>query len=91
MYTIGMQGHHDSYRMWVLPQTYGVLPMAVKKESSKVNPVPEERAVKPVRLELSETDHERLEACARARGLNKASYCRQAVLKEIKADEAGNA
>jgi hypothetical protein len=42
---------------------------------------------KAVRLDLTPTDHARLERCARDRGLNRASYARQAVLERIKADE----
>ena len=42
---------------------------------------------KAVRLDLTPTDHARLERCARDRGLNRASYSRQAVLEQIKADE----
>lgn len=61
-----------------------------KKRASKLNAVQQPpRAVKSVRLELSLTDHERLERCAKERGLNMASYARMAVLKLIKADEAG--
>jgi hypothetical protein len=57
-----------------------------KKRAKKVNTLTEKSA-RPVRLDLSETDHERLERCAKERGLNKASYARQAVLERIKADE----
>jgi hypothetical protein len=63
--------------------------MSKKKASPKVNAVQEKRVVKPVRLELSEADHERLETVAEVKGLNKASYARMAVLERIKADEAG--
>jgi len=40
-----------------------------------------------VRLDLTATDHRRLESCARERGLSNASYSRMAVLERIKADE----
>jgi hypothetical protein len=60
-----------------------------KKRAKKVNTVQVERSGRPVRLDLSETDHERLERAAKERGLNKASYARQAVLERIKADEGG--
>jgi hypothetical protein len=60
-----------------------------KAKAKKMNAVQTEKAARPVRLDLSESDHERLERCARERGLNKASYARQAVLEKIKADEAG--
>lgn len=59
-----------------------------KKRAKKVNATQEERAVKPVRLDLNEADHERLERCARQLGLNKSSYARMAVLERIKADES---
>ena len=59
-----------------------------KKGASRMTAVQTERAVRPVRLDLSETDHERLERLARERGLNKASYARQAVLERMRADEA---
>jgi hypothetical protein len=48
------------------------------------------KTVRPVRLDLTDTDHERLERLARERGLNKASYARQAVLERMKADEGRN-
>ncbi len=63
--------------------------MVVKKAKKRVSAKPAARTARPVRLDLSEADHERLEACAKARGLNKASYARQAVLERMKADEAG--
>ncbi len=61
--------------------------MAKKKAGPNVNAVQEKKVVKPVRLELSEADHERLENVAEMKGLNKASYARMAVLDRIKADE----
>jgi hypothetical protein len=63
-----------------------------KKSVKKVQATQETKPVKavPVRLDLSPVDHERLERCAKARGLSKSSYARQAVLTMIKADE-GNA
>lgn len=48
------------------------------------------KTVRPVRLDLTDTDHERLERLARERGLNKASYARQAVLERMRADEERN-
>ena len=65
------------------------VPMAKKKAGPKVNAVQDKKVVKPVRLELSEADHVRLERCADGKGLNKASYARMAVLDRIKADEGG--
>ncbi len=58
-----------------------------KKIQKTTDAAPAEKKVKPVRLDLSSADHERLERCARARGLNLASYARMAVLERIKADE----
>jgi hypothetical protein len=48
------------------------------------------KTVKPVRLDLTVSDHERLEQLARERGLKKASYARQAVLERMRADEGRN-
>lgn len=59
-----------------------------KKSPKKAIAVEPERMGRPVRLDLSETDHERLERCAREKGLNKASYARMAVLERLRADEA---
>jgi hypothetical protein len=76
-------------RIGKVPNPARSLTMAKIKAKAKMNAVQTEKAARPVRLDLSETDHERLERCARERGLNKASYARQAVLEKIKADEAG--
>jgi hypothetical protein len=59
------------------------------KRSPKKAAAITERSGKPVRLDLSKTDHERLERIARERGLNKASYARMALLERLKADEGG--
>lgn len=59
-----------------------------KKKDPKVQATADDRMTKPVRLDLSEADFERLEKCAKEKGLTKASYARMAVLKEIKIDEA---
>lgn len=58
-----------------------------KKQAKKVQTVQDEKATRPVRLDLPVSDVERLEKVARARGLNKAAYARQAVLEKIKEDE----
>jgi T5orf172 domain len=42
---------------------------------------------RPVRLDLAEADHNRLENQARKLGLSKSSYARMAVLERIKIDE----
>jgi hypothetical protein len=63
-----------------------------KKPSKAMNAVKTRKRLTPtlikgVRLDLSEADHERLERCARDRGLTMASYARQAVLAAMRADE----
>jgi hypothetical protein len=59
-----------------------------KKVAARPAQQAQERSGRPVRLELSAGDHERLERCARERGLSKASYARMAVLERLKTDEA---
>jgi hypothetical protein len=59
-----------------------------KKRANKVQTVQDIRAARPVRLDLSQGDHERLQALADERGLSKSSYARMAVLERMKADEA---
>lgn len=59
-----------------------------KKRASKVPAVEEPKVARPVRLDLSPVDHDRLERIARGKGLNKASYARMAVLERLKSDEA---
>ena len=49
--------------------------------------VKEERPVKGIRLDLSPTDHQRLERIARERGLTMASYARMVLLERLKADD----
>jgi hypothetical protein len=63
--------------------------MAKKQAGKKkvITTTKEEKSAKPVRLDLSPVDYERLETRARERGLTKSSYARQAVLEKIKADE----
>lgn len=64
--------------------------MAKKQAGKKkmIAPPKEEKTSHPVRLDLSPADYERLEKCARARGLTRSSFARMAVLKLIKEDEA---
>jgi hypothetical protein len=45
------------------------------------------RTAVAVRLDMTPRDAERLERCARAKGLSRASYARMATLERIKADE----
>ena len=63
--------------------------MAKKQAGKKTvsTSVKQAKTTKPVRLDLSPGDYERLDRCAREHGLTKSSYARRAVLKEIKADE----
>ncbi len=58
-----------------------------KRTANKSRITQAQRAARPVRPDHSETDHESLILCAKERGLNKASYARQAVLEKIKSDE----
>jgi hypothetical protein len=58
-----------------------------KKSPKKSSTIEAERTGRPVRLDLSETDHERLERIAPERGLNEAWFARMAVLERLKADE----
>jgi len=55
----------------------------VAKGGKRMNAVQDEKAARPVRLDLSDADHKRLERCARERGLSKASFARMAVLERI--------
>jgi len=70
----------------------GVRPVAKKTSGAKKVATTATRVrklSKAVRLDLSPKDHERLERCAEARGLNLASYARMALLALVKADEEG--
>jgi hypothetical protein len=58
-----------------------------KKRKKPVTAAPPVRKGKPVRLDLTESDHERLERIARSKGLNKAAFARMAVLEKLKAEE----
>jgi hypothetical protein len=72
----------------------GVCVMAKRPPSkaTKTGPKkPDRRSGRPVRLDLSATDHERLERIAAERGLNKAAYARMAVLERMRADEGTSA
>lgn len=61
--------------------------MTAKKGSSRRAVAKSAKSTWPVRVDFGEADHERLEACAKNRGLSKASYARQAILAAIRADE----
>jgi hypothetical protein len=61
--------------------------MPLKRKQLESKPLANELTIKGVRLDLSPEDHARLQRCAKARGLNMASYARQAVLTAIRDDE----
>jgi hypothetical protein len=63
-------------------------PVMAKKRANKVEAVQAQRTSKPIRLDLPPDDFERLERCAKKKGLTKSSYARMAVLEYIRADEA---
>ncbi len=61
------------------------------KKRPKAEPMPTEteaaKASRPVRLDLTNADHDRLERIAGIYGLSKSSYVRMKLLKALKADE----
>jgi hypothetical protein len=59
------------------------MPAATAKKTPK-------RLGRPVRLDLSEELHERIQAQADKMGLNKASYVRVALMQKLRADEEGD-
>ena len=61
--------------------------MAKKKAAPKVSPVAEVRTTKPIRLDLPLADHKRIERSAKRFGLSKSAYVRQALFKQLEADE----
>jgi hypothetical protein len=54
-----------------------------KKEAKKVNATQDEVTTKAVRLDLTVSDHARLDRQARKRGLTKASYSRMVILEKL--------
>jgi hypothetical protein len=58
-----------------------------KKRAPKVTATKEEKATRPVRLDLGADDHERLERCARRFGLSKSSYVRMALFERMQSDD----
>lgn len=62
--------------------------MAKKKAAPKVNAVAEDRETKPVRLDLSLADHQRIERSAKRFGLSKSAYVRMALFERLEADES---
>jgi hypothetical protein len=63
--------------------------MATKKGAKKVIATEEKRLIKPVRLDLTPRDHERLDRQARRRGLTMASYARMVILERLENEERG--
>lgn len=61
--------------------------MAKLKATRKASPVAPSRGTKPVRLDLSLADHERIERSAKRFGLSKSAYVRQALFERLEADE----
>lgn len=60
--------------------------MAAKKAGKTVPATA--KGVRHARIELPDDDYERLKRVARANGLPVAAYIRQAVLKQVRRDEA---
>jgi hypothetical protein len=58
-----------------------------RKRAKKVTTTQQERVGRPVRLDLTEEVHDRLERQASKLGLSKASYARMAVMERLQADE----
>jgi hypothetical protein len=65
--------------------------MAKKRAVKRMNAVAGERVTKPVRLDLSLEDHERLERLARRFGLSKTAYVRLKLFSGMEADEGRGA
>ena len=59
-----------------------------KKKAAPTKRKPQNRTGRPVRLDLTEQDHKRVEAAAKKLGLSKASYARMVLLERLLADEA---
>jgi hypothetical protein len=76
--------------LWGVARDHDEGPFMAKRETKKVEAIQEERLVKPVRLDLTLTDHQRLERQAKRRGLTMASYARMVILERLEADEGGS-
>jgi hypothetical protein len=61
------------------------------RDTKKTDTVSDRPELWAIRLELPPEDYERVERCAKRRGLNKASYARMAVLDYLERDEARSA
>jgi hypothetical protein len=62
--------------------------MAKKKTGASKVPAVVQKETRHARIELSDDDYERLKAVAKGNGLPIAAYIRQAVLKQVRRDEA---
>lgn len=60
-----------------------------RKRAQTVQATQPVRTGRPVRLDLTEKDHERLEKQAKKRGLNKASTARMIILAWLEEQEEG--
>jgi hypothetical protein len=58
-----------------------------RKRVKKVTAASQQRVGRPVRLDLTDEVHERLQRQADKLGLNKASYARMALMERLQADE----
>jgi hypothetical protein len=63
--------------------------MATKKGAKTVIATHEERLTKPIRLDLTPKDHERLDRQARRRGLTMASFARMVILERLEVEDGG--
>jgi hypothetical protein len=62
-------------------------PLLVGANPDAVEAMEVERATRPVRLDLTIEDHERLERCAKRYGISKSSYVRMKLFKGMESDE----
>lgn len=65
--------------------------MAKKKPGVRKVPASAEPIIRHARIELEDADYERLKRVSKSNGLSVAAYIRQAVLKQIRRDEAERA
>lgn len=61
--------------------------MAKKKGPKNVSMTESEKITKPIRLDLTETDHARLLRAARRRGLSMSSFVRMKLLEWLEEEE----
>jgi hypothetical protein len=64
-------------------------PVIAGANPDSVEVIPVSLGGRPVRLDLTHEDHERLERCARRYGLSKSSYVRIALFERMESDEGG--